>query len=89
MSAFILLALGAGALFVLSRKGKTDEAQAIGAELKGLPEETRSFIFRLLLTDDPSFTRETYVNAAVNMQAVGRHRTAVRLMNVADERFPQ
>ena len=85
-----LIALGVAALLMLSKKGgKRSESQAIGTELAGLPEESRNFIMRLLLTDDPANNAEVYASTILQLQGqpFGAPATIARLTEISQERF--
>ena len=88
------LLIGAGLLLAFGSKKKkvaTDphrESQMIGTELAPLPEESRLYIMRLLLTNDPANDAGVYAGAIAQLsQLATLPVTTNKLVEIAKERF--
>ena len=105
----LVLGLAAVGLFLGTRLSRTQsernklatetESRMIGQELAPLPEESRNFIFRLLLTDDPANDAGVYAGAIAQLSQfaarqpegggpeIGFPFTIAKLTEIAKERF--
>lgn len=85
----VVLLVGGGVALALtpSRKSRAErESHAIGTELATLPEESRTYLFRMLLTVDPSISRDQYTSAILQMRSMGLMATAKRLTEIVQQR---
>jgi hypothetical protein len=89
-----ILLLGAGVAALLAFRKKSEpidrdlESKMIGTELAALPVESRNYIFRLLLTNDPANDAGAYAGAIHQLTPMGVFPFTVRrLVEIAKERF--